>query len=129
VSGTHVHNFSDPVWFICRCTKQAIGAIFKGKRNEYRNSCPRTRRIASLRWLIEQTDRTNDDPLHVCFLRHPLGDGFVSNCSSEYPARYADYKAAGPGELVSIAQANATLHDESSDVRTFAFGENVGDTD
>src|SRR5579872_6424925 len=33
VSGTHVHNFSDPVWFICRCTKQVVGAIVKGKRN------------------------------------------------------------------------------------------------
>ena len=39
VSGTHVHNFSDPVWFICRCTKQAVGAIVKRKRNEWRNSC------------------------------------------------------------------------------------------
>jgi len=38
VSGTHVHNFSDPVWFICRCTKQAVGTIVKGKRNEWRDS-------------------------------------------------------------------------------------------
>ena len=39
VSGTHVHNFSDPAWSICRCTKQAVGAIVKGKRNEWRDSC------------------------------------------------------------------------------------------
>src|SRR5664280_2943297 len=129
VSGTHVHNFPDPVWFICRCTKQAVGAIVKGKRNEYRNSCQRTCRIASLSRLIEQTDRANDDPLHICFLRHPLGYRFVKNCRSEYPARYADDKAAETGELMSIAQADTTLHDESPDVRTFAFGENVGDTD
>jgi hypothetical protein len=38
-------------------------------------------------------------------------------------------KAAEPGELASIAQADAALHDESLDVCTFAFGENVGDTD
>jgi hypothetical protein len=37
VSGTHVHNFSDPVWFICRCTKQAVGTIVEGKRNEWRD--------------------------------------------------------------------------------------------
>ena len=51
-TGTHVHNFPDPAWFICRCTKQAVGAIVKGKRNEYRNSCQRTCRVASLRRLI-----------------------------------------------------------------------------
>src|SRR6202162_2600416 len=109
VSGTHVHNFADPVWFICCCTKQAVGAIVKGKRNEYRNSCQRTRRIASLRRLICQYDRANDNPLHVYFRRHPLGDRLVSNYSSEYPARYADDKAVGTGELASIAQADTTV--------------------
>jgi len=39
VPGTHVHNFSDPVWLICRRTKQAVGAIVKGKRNEYLREC------------------------------------------------------------------------------------------
>jgi hypothetical protein len=58
-----------------------------------------------------------------------LGDSLVSDCSSEYPARYADDKAVGTGELASIAQADTTLQYESSDVRTFAFGENAGDTD
>ncbi len=42
---------------------------------------------------------------------------------------HADHKAAEPGKFASIAQADTTLHDESSDVRTFAFGKNVGDTD
>src|SRR5580704_7840800 len=129
VSGTDVHNFSDPVWFICRCTKQAVGAIVKGKRNEWRDSCRRTCRIASLRRLIRQYDWANDDPFHVYFLRQPLGDCLVSNCSSEDPARYTDDKAIGPGELASIAQADTTLQYESSDVCTFAFGENAGDTD
>lgn len=38
-SGTHVHNFPDPAWFFCRRTKQAVGAVTKGKRDEWRNSC------------------------------------------------------------------------------------------
>ena len=86
-SGTQVHNLSDPVRSIGRSTKQAVGAIVKGERNEHRNSCQWTGRIASLRRFICLYDRANDDPLHVCFLRHPLGDCLVKNCSSEYPAR------------------------------------------
>src|ERR1700730_5845083 len=129
VSGTHVHNFSDPVWFICRCTKQAVGAIVIRKRNEWRDSCLWTCRIASLSRLIYQYDRANDDPLYVYFLGHPLGDRLVNNCSSEDPARYPHGKAVGTGELASIAQADTTLQYESSDVRTFAFGENAGDAD
>src|ERR1700729_3550259 len=119
---------ADCIWQIAASIPE-VGAIVKGKRNEWRASCARTCRIASLRRLIYQYDRANDDPLHVYFLRHPLGDRLVSNCSSEYPARYADDKAVGTGELASIAQADTTLQYESSDVRTFAFGENAGDTD
>ena len=95
VSGTHVHNFSDPVRFICRCAKQAVGAIVKGKRNERLDSRRRTCRIPSLRRLIGQYDRANDDPLQAYFLRHPLGDRLVSNCGIEYPARYPDTKRLG----------------------------------
>jgi hypothetical protein len=58
-----------------------------------------------------------------------FGDRLVNHCSSEYPARYTDDKAVGTGELASIAQADTTLQYESSDVRTFEFGENAGDTD
>ncbi len=128
-SGTHVHKFSDPGWFIGRSTKQALGAIVEGKRYEWRDACQRTRRIASLRRLICQDDRANDDPLHVELLRHMLGRRLVSNCGGKYPARYADRNAIGPGELASITQADTALHDESSDVRALAFGENIGDPD
>ncbi len=44
--------FPNPVWFICRCAKQAVGAIVRGKWYEFCTSCQRTCRVASLRRLI-----------------------------------------------------------------------------